>query len=94
MDLKLKDKIFLICGATSGFGRATAESLLNEGAKILAVARTYEKLEELSSKYKSQVISFQGDITDELVINKLFELSMINELSGALINAGGPPAMK
>ena len=94
MDLKLKEKLFLICGATSGLGRGTALNLLSEGAKIIAVARNTEKLDELASLYKSQVIPFPGDISDESVIEELFSLPEINTLQGALINAAGPPAMK
>ncbi len=94
MDLNLKDKKFLICGATSGFGRGVAGNLLTEGAKILAVARDQDKLDELSSMHKGAVTTFSGDLTREKTLDKLFRDHDLTDLSGALINAGGPPAMK
>ena len=47
MDLQLKDQLFIVGGATSGFGKAITEQLLQEGARIIAVARGKEKLEAL-----------------------------------------------
>ncbi len=39
MDLRIKDQRFIVCGASSGFGRGIAELLLDEGANVIAVAR-------------------------------------------------------
>lgn len=39
MDLQLNDQLFIVGGATSGFGKAIAEQLLKEGARIIAIAR-------------------------------------------------------
>ena len=52
MDLGIKDQSFLICGCTAGFGLATAEALMKDGAKVIGVARTQEGLDQLKSKYK------------------------------------------
>lgn len=42
-----KDKIYAISGATSGIGKSIAEELAKNGAKILALGRNKEKLEDL-----------------------------------------------
>ena len=94
MDLNLKDKRFLVCGATSGFGGAVAQNLLAEGAKIIAVARDKEKLFELQSLNKKNVTIYSGDLTRDNTIHELASKTDFSELQGALINAGGPPAMK
>ncbi len=51
MDLKIKDKNFIVCGATSGFGQAIAKQIIAEGGNVLAVARGEDKLKELQDAY-------------------------------------------
>lgn len=94
MDLNLKNKTFLVCGATSGFGTAVARNLLDEGAKIVAVARSKDKLEDLANLDKKNIKVLAGDLTEEETIDRIFRKFDMHELSGALINAGGPPAMQ
>ncbi|WP_428235976.1 SDR family oxidoreductase [Gracilimonas sp.] len=93
MDLKINNHLFLICGASSGFGRAVAERLVQEEAKVIAVARREEKLKELKDDYPEQVQVFAGDLTDNQTLNELEALMEGRNLSGVLINAGGPPAL-
>lgn len=92
MNLELKDKKFIVCGATSGFGQAIAKHLVNEGAEIIAVARNEEKLREFAEAYGKQVEIFIGDITESKTIARLKKIAEGNKLGGILINASGPPA--
>ena len=39
MDLGLTDRAYIVTGASSGLGRATAEQLLAEGARLLVCSR-------------------------------------------------------
>lgn len=94
MDLNIKNRKFLVCGATSGFGRAVSENLLREDARIIAVARNLEKLKELEKIKPESVKIFQGDLFEEDSLEELLEIEEMKDLSGALINAGGPPAGK
>lgn len=48
--MKLKDKIVLITGASSGIGAATAVAFAKEGARLLLAARRAGKLAEVASK--------------------------------------------
>lgn len=93
MDLQLKHKLFLICGASSGFGKAIAESLLQEGAHVFAVARREEKLKALQQEFPEQVEIFAGDLTKDSVISELQKLLEKKHLHGMLLNSGGPPAL-
>jgi len=91
MDLQLKDSFFIVTGAGAGFGRAIAELLLNEGACVLAVARTEKVLSEFNSHWTNQLTYIVGDIKQDLVQQKVIEHIERKNVSGVLINAGGPP---
>ena len=93
MNLKISDQRFLVCGASSGFGRAIAELLLNEGANIIAVARRKQKLQELSENYPEQVTVVAGDLTQDDTHNKIEGAIGNEQLHGVVVNAGGPPAL-
>lgn len=93
MDLQIKNQSFLVCGATSGFGKGTAKALMGEGAQVIGVARNSEGLKQMAKEYPNLFIPIQGDITKpqtiELAVAKAKELN----ISGVLINAAGPPAL-
>ena len=92
MDLKIKDKLFIVTGATSGLGKGVANALLNDGAKVIAIARDEKKMNDLSDEFPGQVEKLQGDITQPDTIQRLFEKLGNSYLNGILVNAGGPPA--
>ncbi|MDA3892730.1 MAG: SDR family oxidoreductase [Salinivirgaceae bacterium] len=93
MDLRIKNQTFLICGATSGFGKSTAIALINEGAKVVGVARNERRLLAMEKKYVGKFIPLKGDIHTSTTIDQAYELALKHNISGVLINAGGPPAM-
>jgi len=92
MDLQLNNQLFLVCGASSGFGKAIAEALLKEGANIIAVARSADKLLALQAAAPGQVEIVSGDITDSNTIKTVVATIGARQLHGAVVNAGGPPA--
>ncbi len=92
MDLQLKDKLFVVGGATSGLGRAIVEALVTEGAKVIAIARTTSKLETLKT-YSERIETLAGDIAKEETHIALKEVLQSRKLTGVVLNSGGPPAM-
>ena len=92
MDLLIKNQLFLVGGATSGFGKAIAEALIKEGANIIAVARNNDALQALKAAAPEQVETIAGDITQIEIIEKITAIIGTRQLHGMLINAGGPPA--
>src|SRR5690348_8697034 len=92
MDLGIKDHFFIVGGATSGFGKAVAVALLNEGARILALARREDLLQALQNDFPNQVETLATDITSPEAIPAIVQKLGAKQLHGALINAGGPPA--
>lgn len=91
MDLEIRNHLFIVGGATSGFGKAIAGALLNEGANIIAVARGEEKL-KLQYGFNKHAEIVAGDITQISVIEQLKNIVGNRQLHGMVINAGGPPA--
>lgn len=49
MDLGLKDRIAVVTGGDSGIGKATAEILLKEGAKVAILNRSFDEIDDLKS---------------------------------------------
>lgn len=92
MDLQVKNHLFIVGGATSGFGKAIAEALINEGANIIAVARGEEKLKALQAIAPTQVEIIAGNIAEQQTIDQLKTKVAQRQLHGMVVNAGGPPA--
>ena len=92
MNLKIHNQLFLVGGATSGFGAAVVEQLVLEGGIVIAVARTASKLDHLKNRYTDQVEVISGDLTQSSTLDKIIQKIGNRYLAGALINAGGPPA--
>ena len=93
MDFKIAGKLFFVSGATSGFGGNIARLLLEEGAHVIVNARGKEKLDVLKNEFPDKVETLVGDITTDAIIAKLKRIIGPRYLSGAVMNAGGPPAM-
>jgi len=72
---KLKNKIVFITGASSGIGKASAESFAAEGAKLILTARRENLLKkfanELKQKYKTEVIVFKLDVRNRNEVQQL-----------------------
>jgi 2-deoxy-D-gluconate 3-dehydrogenase len=49
MDLSLTDRVIVVTGASRGLGQATAEALADEGATVVAVARSRDALARMAS---------------------------------------------
>ncbi len=91
MDLQLKDRLFIVTGASSGFGKAITAALAKENAKVIAVARGMEKLEILRDENPGvEIVSL--DITLPESLKTLYKMAEGRDLSGIVVNAGGPPA--
>lgn len=61
--MEIQGSTILVTGASSGIGRAVAVDLAGRGAKVVAVARGEEALEELAQEV-SGIQPMVGDITD------------------------------
>jgi NADP-dependent 3-hydroxy acid dehydrogenase YdfG len=53
--MNVKDKVIILTGASAGIGLATAHLLEKQGAKLVLVARSKEKLEALSRELSNSI---------------------------------------
>jgi 3-oxoacyl-[acyl-carrier protein] reductase len=93
MDLGISKQTFLVCGATSGFGKGTARALMNDGARVLGIARNQDGLDQMKQEFGDAFIALAGDISQSETIGEVVKQARKLNISGALINAGGPPAL-
>lgn len=92
MDLNINNKLFIVCGASSGLGKGVATSLLAEQAKVIAIARDHVKLDKLAEEFPGLVEVVTGDITSRETMIAVMDKLGNRHLDGVCINAGGPPA--
>ncbi|MBV9748142.1 MAG: SDR family NAD(P)-dependent oxidoreductase [Acetobacteraceae bacterium] len=57
-------RVYLITGASSGFGRALAEAVLQRGDRAVIGARRTGALEELAKRYPAGALAVGLDVTD------------------------------
>jgi NADP-dependent 3-hydroxy acid dehydrogenase YdfG len=55
-------KVFLITGASRGFGKLWAEAFLKRGDKVAATARNLDHLNDLVEKYGDAVFPIKLDV--------------------------------
>ena len=60
MDLELKGKVAIVGGASKGLGRACAEVLAGEGAKVVMCSRTAADLDVLLPSILDR--AFKGEL--------------------------------
>lgn len=95
MDLGLSERVYVLTGATRGLGRATAELLLSEGARVVLSGRSEEHLADARSALgEDRVAAVRGDNADPALADRLVAAARDTwgRLDGALVSVGGPPA--
>jgi 3-oxoacyl-[acyl-carrier protein] reductase len=65
--VRLNDKVAIVTGASSDIGKGIVKRFVDEGAKVILVARDLEKLEEARKEIGSEEVtaSISCDLTDE-----------------------------
>ncbi|HEY8625750.1 MAG TPA: SDR family oxidoreductase [Solirubrobacteraceae bacterium] len=69
----LEDKVAIVTGSARGIGRATAELLVEQGAKVLINDLDGDVAEETASEIDGETLVFAGDLTKEGAPDKLVE---------------------
>lgn len=94
--MRFEETIAVVTGAGSGIGEATAKQLANEGAKVILVGRTKEKLERVSQEINESLNLqradvYAADVTSEEDVQSLanYVKETYGDLHVLVNNAGG-----
>lgn len=94
MDLGLADHAYIVTGGTRGLGRATAEVLVAEGARLVISSRSQESVDEAADAMGPAVVGIAADNADPDTPARLVATAQdeFGRLDGAVISVGGPTA--
>ena len=97
MDLGLKDKVAIVGGASKGLGRASAQVLAEEGAKVTICSRTSADLEQAAREIRestgAEILTYAADLDELSSITGLIDATVnhFGALDILVNNSGGPP---
>ena len=97
MDLELKGKVAIVGGGSKGLGRACAQVLAAEGAKVAVCSRSKPDLEKAAQEIRDttggDVLAFAGDLDHHETIKALIAATVqrFGRLDIMVNNSGGPP---
>ena len=97
MDLNLGGKVALVGGASKGLGRACAEELAREGARVAICSRTEADLQlaatEIRESTGAEVFVYAGDLDRSDTVRNLVSAAVdhFGKLDILVANSGGPP---
>src|SRR5439155_17915908 len=91
MDLGLKGRTAIVCGASSGMGLAIAERLCAEGANVAMFARRRDLLEREAERVGA--LAVRGDVTNPADLKRLADRTFeaFGGIDILVNNSGGPP---
>lgn len=91
MDVTLRGRTAIVCGASAGIGLGCAEALAEAGANLVLLARGREALEEAAERLGATAVT--GDVSVEADLERLVATAV--EAHGGVdvlvLNSGGPP---
>ncbi len=93
MDLELRDRVYIVTGGARGLGRATAECLVAEGARVVLSGRSQDSLDAATAELGEAAVSVVANNADPDAPERLLAVAQTTwgQVDGALISVGGPP---
>jgi 3-oxoacyl-[acyl-carrier protein] reductase len=96
MDLGLSGRVFVVTGGTRGLGFATAQALVDEGARVVISGRDADRAEEAAKRLGGHdvALGLAADLTEAGAESMLVAAATARygRIDGALVSVGGPPA--
>jgi len=97
MDYQLQGRTALVNAASRGIGRAIAEALAAEGARLVISSRNQEAIErtarEIAAAHRTEILPVAADVTDPGAAGHLVTVAVqrFGGLDILVNNSGGPP---
>ncbi|MEU6536279.1 SDR family oxidoreductase [Streptomyces sp. NPDC047000] len=93
MDLGLKDRVYVVTGATRGLGNAAARELVADGAKVLITGRDEKAVADAVAGLGPDAAGLAVDNADPECPERLVAAARerFGRFDGILISVGGPP---
>jgi 3-oxoacyl-[acyl-carrier protein] reductase len=94
MDLGLNERVYVVTGGSGGLGRATAEALVADGARVVLSGRHQDSVDEAAAALGASAVGVVADNADPETPARLVEAARASfgRLDGALVSVGGPAA--
>lgn len=85
-----QEKVWFITGSSSGFGRLLAETLMQQGVRVVATARKADMLDDMVTKYPGQAVVLPLDVTSDDSIQRAHDdaLAHMGRVDVLVNNAG------
>ncbi|MFJ5632388.1 SDR family oxidoreductase [Streptomyces goshikiensis] len=92
MDLGLKDRVYVVTGATRGLGYASARELTADGAKVVVTGRDAARAAEAAASLGPNAVGVAADNADPAAAATLIATAKerFGRFDGILISVGGP----
>ncbi|MEU9733612.1 SDR family oxidoreductase [Streptomyces sp. NPDC048002] len=92
MDLGLKDRVYVVTGATRGLGNATARELVADGARVIVSGREGKTVAEAAAALGPNAVGVAAANADPETPARLVEAARehFGRFDGVLISVGGP----
>ncbi|WP_372347465.1 SDR family oxidoreductase [Streptomyces sp. KL116D] len=92
MDLGLKDRVYVVTGATRGLGNAAARELVADGAKVVITGRDEQKAKDAAAQLGPNAIGVAADNADPRIAERLIAVAreQFGGFDGILVSVGGP----
>tara|TARA_B100000676_G_C17955879_1_gene774724 strand:- start:250 stop:996 length:747 start_codon:yes stop_codon:yes gene_type:complete len=71
--MRLKNKVAIVTGAGSGFGKGIALTFVNEGAKVMLVDIDFKSVESLAKEIGGNVLAIKADVSKNLDVELMIE---------------------
>ncbi|MEW2296704.1 SDR family oxidoreductase [Streptomyces sp. NPDC006743] len=93
MDLGLKDRVYVVTGATRGLGHATARELVADGAKVVVTGRDEQRTADAAAELGPNAVGVAVDNADPQAAARLIAAARerFGGFHGVLVSVGGPP---
>ncbi len=92
MDLGLKDRVYVVTGATRGLGHASARELVADGAKVIVTGRDERSAARAADALGENAVGVAADNADPAAAARLIAAARehFGGFDGILISVGGP----